>query len=555
MSDPTFDLLLYHNGSLSGHRMAYIGGDILTIAGIDASQFKFGDLTNILECYLQYEYSNIPKMYYKFDDETNEQIHGLTKDGDFATLKEGLLSSGRKKLHVFVDHEEPLPLEVVNPVLLLTQTPPEVPAVQQTPQEPAAVQHPPQQPRKRPAGRPRKRPVGRPRKQRDKKEEEEEVEDIELSDFELTDGEEEDMFVGKEQDVLREPNDDINTWFQTWDKDSNSGIGVDAANDPDADSYDSEYFDSLDSGEEDSEEDSEGSIVKRKKRYPQWKKKRDWSQTVELSVGLRFTNPKEFKEALQLFAVQNNFDYKYVHNEKKRVTAHCKSLCHWKIHASWTPCRKYFQIKTLHDEHNCGSDYYNKKATIRWAANRYVEIFRDQRSFKARALREMIRRDYNVQMTILSCHRAKKMAIEILDGRDGEQYCHTREYCNALRKWNPGSSAYIQRDGVFFQRMYVSLMACKEGFLAGCRPMICVDACFIKTKWGGQLHAAIGRDGNDDIYPIAFAVCETENKETWTWFLVQLLEDIGLPREHMWSFMSDRQKVISNTIIVWSFLF
>lgn len=230
LSDPTFDLLVYHNGSLSGHRMAYIGGDILTIAGIDASQFKFGDLTNILECYLQYEYSNIPKMYYKFDDETNEQIYGLTKDGDFVTLKEGLLNSGRKKLHVFVDHEEPLPIEVVNPVLLLTQSPPEVPAVQQTPQEPAAVQHPSQQPRKRPAGR--------PMKQRDEKEEEEE--DIELSDFELTDGEEDDMFEGKEPDVLREPNDDINTWFQTWDKDSNAGIGVDAANDPDADSYDSE---------------------------------------------------------------------------------------------------------------------------------------------------------------------------------------------------------------------------------------------------------------------------------------------------------------------------
>jgi hypothetical protein len=47
---------------------------------------------------------------------------------------------------------------------------------------------------------------------------------------------------------------------------------------------------------------------------------------VELSVGLRFMNPEEFKEALQLFAVQNNFDYKYVHNDKKRVTTHCKSL-------------------------------------------------------------------------------------------------------------------------------------------------------------------------------------------------------------------------------------
>jgi hypothetical protein len=147
---------------------------------------------------------------------------------------------------------------------------------------------------------------------------------IELSDFELTNGEEDDVFIEKENDVPRKPKDDINTWFQTWDRDSKAGIGVDAANDPDTNSYDSEYFDSLDSGKE----DNEGSTVKRKKRYPEWKKKQDWSQKVELCVGLRFTNPKEFKEALQLFTVQNNFDYNYVHNNKKRVTAHCKSLCH-----------------------------------------------------------------------------------------------------------------------------------------------------------------------------------------------------------------------------------
>jgi hypothetical protein len=41
-------------------------------------------------------------------------------------LKKGLLNSGRKKLHVFVDHEEPVPIEVVNPVLLLTQSSVEV---------------------------------------------------------------------------------------------------------------------------------------------------------------------------------------------------------------------------------------------------------------------------------------------------------------------------------------------------------------------------------------------------------------------------------------------
>jgi hypothetical protein len=94
----------------------------------------------------------------------------------------------------------------------------------------------------------------------------------------------------------------------------------------------------------------------------------------------------------------------------------------------------------------------------------------------------MIRRDYNVELPLLSCHCAKKMATDILDGRDGEQCKHTKEYASALLQWNPGSSAYIQRDEVFFQRMYASLAACKKGFLARCRPIICVHAYFMKEN-------------------------------------------------------------------------
>lgn len=37
---------------------------------------------------------------------------------------------------------------------------------------------------------------------------------------------------------------------------------------------------------------------------------------------------------------------------------------------------------------------------------------------------------------------------------------------------------------------------------------------FLKGDFGGQLHVVIGRDGNDDIFPIAFAVCESKTRET-----------------------------------------
>jgi hypothetical protein len=58
-----------------------------------------------------------------------------------------------------------------------------------------------------------------------------------------------------------------------------------------------------------------------------------------------------------------------------------------------------------------------------------------------------------------------------------------------------------------------------QGLLAGCRTMICVDACFMKGKWGGQLHTAVARDANDDIFQIAYATCKAKTKKAWTWFL------------------------------------
>ncbi|KAL9664718.1 hypothetical protein QQ045_020124 [Rhodiola kirilowii] len=33
----------------------------------------------------------------------------------------------------------------------------------------------------------------------------------------------------------------------------------------------------------------------------------------------------------------------------------------------------------------------------------------------------------------------------------------------------------------------------------------------------GHIHSAVGRDANENMFPITWAVCEAESKETWTW--------------------------------------
>ena len=109
---------------------------------------------------------------------------------------------------------------------------------------------------------------------------------------------------------------------------------------------------------------------------------------------------------------------------------------------------------------------------------------------------------------------------------------------------NPGSSAYVCRDGAFFQRMYICLEACKRGFKFGCRPILCLDACHLKREYRGHLICAIGLDENDDLFPIAYAVTEAETKLSWQWF-IQLLGDLnGADGGLGWTIMTNRQKIM-----------
>jgi hypothetical protein len=90
----------------------------------------------------------------------------------------------------------------------------------------------------------------------------------------------------------------------------------------------------------------------------------------------------------------------------------------------------------------------------------------------------------------------------------------------------------------------MSLAAMKKWFLEGCRLVIGLDGCFLKGPYKGILLVVVGRDANNNMYPIAIAVVESETKDSWTWFLECLVSDLGSHERHISpTFISDRQKV------------
>uniref|UniRef100_A0A9I9EID0 MULE transposase domain-containing protein n=1 Tax=Cucumis melo TaxID=3656 RepID=A0A9I9EID0_CUCME len=54
-----------------------------------------------------------------------------------------------------------------------------------------------------------------------------------------------------------------------------------------------------------------------------------------------------------------------------------------------------------------------------------------------------------------------------------------------------------------------------------CR-LIFVDGTFLKCKFGGILLTALSQDGNNQIFPLSFAIVDSENDVSWTWFFEKI---------------------------------
>ncbi|XP_030478335.2 uncharacterized protein LOC115695410 [Cannabis sativa] len=151
-----------------------------------------------------------------------------------------------------------------------------------------------------------------------------------------------------------------------------------------------------------------------------------------------------------------------------------------------------------------------------------------------------------------SFYRAKDMALAMLEGSVAEQYEILDDYCNRLLATNPGSTAKIKTKMIgekrVFERVYICLKACKDGFRNSCRLLICLDGTFLKGYCKGILLVVVGIDAENAIFSIAYAVCEKETIDSWSWFCDLLKTDLESERPDLYTFMSDKQKGLDNAV-------
>jgi hypothetical protein len=269
----------------------------------------------------------------------------------------------------------------------------------------------------------------------------------------------------------------------------------------------------------------------------------------ELVIGMKFPNSKVFREAFREYVMNKPVDIMFKLNEKTKTSVHCKNDCGWRLYASIVPGELTFQIKTFHSVCTCGRSFQYSQVISSYVAKKYLQNFGKNPKWEMVGVKHHVKQDKSVELSRNQVYKVKRKAREILERDEKLQYATLWDYAAMIRKINMESKVFIKCDcseaggQPKFLRIYVKYHAQKVGFLGGCKPIIGLDGCHLKGRFGGQLLATTARNGNDNIFLVSLAVVEQECKESWIWFLKHFSEDIGNPEDLNLVFISDKQKV------------
>ncbi|KAI3764247.1 hypothetical protein L2E82_14253 [Cichorium intybus] len=278
---------------------------------------------------------------------------------------------------------------------------------------------------------------------------------------------------------------------------------------------------------------------------------KQWENLIT-GVGQRFHSLAEFREALRKYSIAHGFNYVYKKNENQRVTVKCKSeTCPWRIHASRLSTTQLVCIKTMRPTHTCqgGTIKPAFRATRSWVGNLIKEKVKDSPKIKPKDIANDLKRDYGIELNYSQARRAKEYAREQLLGSYKDAYNELPFFCEKIMETNPGSLAtFSTKENSSFHRLFISFHASVSGFIHGCRPLLFLDSTPLNSRYQGWLLAATAADGDDGVFPVAFAVVDEETDDNWRWFLTELKLAVAGHGQIQITFVADFQKGLRESL-------
>ncbi|KAK9004015.1 hypothetical protein V6N11_001833 [Hibiscus sabdariffa] len=141
-----------------------------------------------------------------------------------------------------------------------------------------------------------------------------------------------------------------------------------------------------------------------------------------------------------------------------------------------------------------------RRANYRFVGKHFLSKLKILSNLKLKDMMRLAKDELKVELNKNLCQRARVWANQKISGRLEDEFKKLFDYVYTLREVDPNGD------------------------------------------FKGEILVVVGRDGNNQIFPVAWPVVEVENREKWAWFLEHIQIDLEIGDEDRFTILSDMQK-------------
>nr|KAJ0209809.1 hypothetical protein LSAT_V11C400172910 [Lactuca sativa] len=191
-------------------------------------------------------------------------------------------------------------------------------------------------------------------------------------------------------------------------------------------------------------------------------------------VGMRFKGPGQVKSMLCKYVVANGYQLCFEKNDRKRLLVRCSNgACTFRLCVSRMSDEESFQIKSLKVDHNCARNFkFGSLVTYAWIGSHYTKEIVQSQKISVKKLRVKVMAKFGIQVSMGQCRRAKKYALNLVEGNLVEHYGKLWSYGHEILRINPGLTVKLDAeygpDGKkYFSKFYCCFQGVKQDLNLG----------------------------------------------------------------------------------------